>query len=934
MLPNRLRPLVLATTLAVLAIPTPPPAAATGADTTAAPDDPQIAAAALPRGVSAGPCVEGVCEYTLGNGLRVLLFPDASRPTVTVSLTYAVGSVHENYGETGMAHLLEHLLFKGTPRHADIRGEMKRRGIGYNASTWLDRTNYHASFPANDDSLAWLLALEADRMVNSRIAKADLDSEMTVVRNEWESRENSPGNVLDERVRATAYLWHNYGNTTIGARSDVENVPIERLQAFYRTWYRPDNASLVIAGRIDAAETLTRIAAAFGTVARPATPMPRAYTVEPTQDGEREVVLRRAGDFQAIVLGYHIPAATHPDGAALDVLSNLLNHAPSGRLHQTLVETRLAAAVNAGNEDNRAPGLMTVFAALPRDGDAARVQAVLLEQIEHFPAANPAEVDAARQRIANSYELAMSNPNGIGMALTDAIAQGDWRLFFLRRDRVAQVSVDDVNRVARTYFKSGNRTLGRYVPGDASQRVEIPPAPSAAAALQGYTGRAAMAAGERFESTPANIDARTQTFTLGTHLKVSLLPKDNRGDTVVVNATFRFGDEASLRGRTDAAVAGALLTAGSATMTRNEITQRFDALKTRASLRGGMQGADIAMISQRDRLADALALAADVMRHPVFPESEFEQLRLRWITSLEASRNEPGSLVGESLGRHFNTWPAGHPLEWVPLDDSLARLRALKVEDLRAFHRDFYGSADGEIAIVGDFDADAVRAQLEALFADWQSPTPYAPIHTRHVDIAATDLRLPAPDKSNAVVKARHNLSLNIDDADYEALMVANQVFGGGRRSRLYDRIRDRDGLSYSIGSAISADASPEGRDDAGSFAIDAIAAPENVDKVERALREELDRLLRDGVTEAEVRDSVAELLTQREQGRASDGSIAGILASNLHYRVTMQYTAERDARYRAMTVEQVNAAIRKHLRPERLSIVAAGDFAKTTPGR
>jgi zinc protease len=221
------------------------------------------ASIALPRNVTAGPCIEGICEYTLPNGLRVLLFPDATTPTVTVNLAYGVGSVHENYGETGMAHLLEHLLFKGTPSHSDIPGELKKRGINANATTSFDRTNYYGSFPANEDTLAWLLALEADRMVNSFIAKKDLDSEMTVVRNEMERNENSPGAVLSQRVRSTAYLWHNYGNTTIGARSDVEGVPIGNLEAFYRTWYWPAIATLVIAGRVAPAMALGMVSIAF-----------------------------------------------------------------------------------------------------------------------------------------------------------------------------------------------------------------------------------------------------------------------------------------------------------------------------------------------------------------------------------------------------------------------------------------------------------------------------------------------------------------------------------------------------------------------------------------------------------------------------------------------------------------------------------------------
>src|SRR5207247_4109138 len=186
--------------------------------------------------------VEGITEYRFeSNGLRILLFPDLSKPTITVNVTYMVGSRHENYGETGMAHLLEHLLFKGTPNHPNIPQEQTSHGARPNGSTWFDRTNYFETFQATDENLKWALDLEADRMVHSFIAKKDLDSEMTVVRNEFEMGENDPSQVLMQRTLATAYLWHNYGHVPIGARSDIERVPIERLQQFYHTYYQPDN---------------------------------------------------------------------------------------------------------------------------------------------------------------------------------------------------------------------------------------------------------------------------------------------------------------------------------------------------------------------------------------------------------------------------------------------------------------------------------------------------------------------------------------------------------------------------------------------------------------------------------------------------------------------------------------------------------------------
>lgn len=885
-----------------------------------------------PKGVTAGPCVEGLCEYTLGNGLRVLLFPDASTPKTTVNIVYGVGSVDENYGETGMAHLLEHLMFKGTPTHADIPGEMKKRGIEKNATTWLDRTNYFGTFPANDATLDWVLGMEADRMVHSFIAKKDLDSEMTVVRNEMEAGENNPVGITLERIRSTAYLWHNYGKDTIGARSDVEHVPIERLQAFYRTWYRPDNATLVVAGRIDPKATLAKIQATFGSIARPATPLPTFYTVEPTQDGEREVTVRRTGDLRVVGAAWHSVAATHPDSAALDVLMNLLGDTPGGRLHKALVETKLAAQAAAFDEGLRDGGLLTALAIVPKDGDLDKAQDAMLRELEAI-AQRPvtdAEVADAKQRIANGYDNTAADANRMAMALTGDIANGDWRLHFLERDRIAKVTADDVNRVAKLYFKPSNRTLGRFEPTATPDRTEIAAAPAAADALRGYVGKVAEAAGEAFDPSAANIDKRTETFTIGDGLKVALLPKDTRGDKVVVRARFRFADVDALRPVPPMAAnfAGSLLMNGSTTMSREEIAKRFEALKTTGGVGGSTQSATINLSTRRETLAEALALAADVLRHPAYPESEFEQQRLQWTTSLEASRQDPGNVAGMAMARHFDPWPAGHPFAFRSLDQNLADLRALKREDIVAFHRDFYGTSNGEIAIIGDFDPVAVKAQLRELFADWRSPKPFkALIETDHA-VPAERQRFETPDKANGVLLARLNLALNQEDPDYPALVIVNKILGGDPlKARLADRLRQKEGLTYGVGSDIDFGALPG--ENAGSISVQAIGAPENMDRIEAGVREELARLVRDGVTAQELQDAVTSLRTEREQWRGNDGALVGTLASNLYLGRTMAWWQDADRKIAALTVAQVNDVLRRRIDPTTLSVYEAGDFAK-----
>src|SRR5262245_39570011 len=306
-----------------------PPVAAPGA----------ASAQQLPGGIEKRASVEGITEYGLPNGLRILLFPDPSKQQTTVNITFLVGSRHEGYGESGMAHLLEHMVFKGTPKHKDIPQELTAHGTRPNGSTWYDRTNYFETFAATDENLDWALDLEADRMVNSFIAKKDLDSEMTVVRNEFEIDENQPQSVLQERAMSSAYLWHNYGKSTIGSRADLERVPIDSLQAFYKKWYQPDNSVLVVAGKFEEARTLQKIAETFGKIPKPNRPLPQTWTEEPAQDGEREVTLRRVGDIQAVTAMYHVPAGSHADYPAVDLLSFILGDTPSGRLYKALVET-------------------------------------------------------------------------------------------------------------------------------------------------------------------------------------------------------------------------------------------------------------------------------------------------------------------------------------------------------------------------------------------------------------------------------------------------------------------------------------------------------------------------------------------------------------------------------------------------------------------
>jgi zinc protease len=895
----------------------------------AAADGPkQTDATALPKGVKLVTSVEGITEYRLDNGLRVLLFPDQSKPTATVNITYLVGSRHENYGETGMAHLLEHLVFKGTPKHPNIPQELTEHGARPNGTTSFDRTNYFETFSATDVNLDWALDLEADRMVNSFIAKKDLDSEMTVVRNEYESGENSPFEALLKRIQGAAFDWHNYAKDTIGERSDIENVPIDRLQAFYKRYYQPDNAVLVVAGKFEPAKVLQLVADKFGPIPRPTRTLSTIYTAEPVQDGEHSVVVRRVGDTQLLGLAYHVPAGSHPDFAAMDIISFVLGNTPSGRLHKALVETKQASSTGGFGFRRHDPGLILFYAELRKEDSLDVARDTMLKTVEDLNNNPPTteEIDRARTQLLKNIDLTLASSERVGLQLSEYMAMGDWRLFFLRRDRLRKVTPQDVQRVAATYFKPSNRTLGMFIPTAKPDRAEVPATPNVAEMVKDYKGDTAIASGEAFDPSPSNIEART-VRSQASGLKLALLPKKTRGNTVIATLTLRFGDEKSLMNRgTAAELAGQMLMRGTAKHTRQQIQDEFDKLKARVGVFGGSTSAGASIETVRENLPAVLKLVAEILREPSFPVNEFEQLKQEQLANIEQQRSEPQSIGFTAFGRHLNPFPKGDVRYVSTPDEDIADVKATTLEDIKKFYTDFYGASTGEFAVVGDFDDKEVSRLAGELFGNWKSPQAYERLKDTYKEIPAVNQALEAPDKANAFFLAGMKLNLRDDDPEYPALILGNFMLGGGfLNSRLATRIRQKEGLSYGVGSGLGAGS----LDKVGSFTTFAIYAPQNVTKLEAAFKEEIDRLLKDGFTAEEVAAAKSGYLQQQQVSRAQDGGLARKLSSYLFLNRNLNWDADFEKKVAALTPEEINAAMRKHLDPTKMTIVKAGDFAK-----
>ncbi len=885
---------------------------------------------ALPQGVKRVQTVEGITEYRLTNGLKVLLAPDVADDRVNVNLTYMVGTRHEGAGEGGMAHLLEHLIFKGTPTTPNAATAMREHGFTFNATTAADRTNYYATFASNQESLDWYLGWQADAMVNSFIAKKDLDSEMTVVRNEFEIAGNNPFRALQERISAAAYSWHGYGKPTLGNRADIEHVDIATLQAFYHRYYRPDNAVLIISGKFDVEKALAQIQKSLGAVAKPTSPIPQTYTLEPAQDGERSVVVRRPASSQFLLAAYHAPAALHPDSIALAVLATALGDEPSGRLHKALVGSKMAQVSFARASSQREAGDIQFGTLFGPDDDAAVRQKLLLEVVEGVgnEPIRQDEFDRAKAKISKGLELQFANAASVANGAMDMEIVGDWRAVFVGRERMKSVTLDDVNRVARSYLLASNRTLGHLIPSKDPLRAPEMKMPDVAAYLQGYTLSETGMESTAFDFSTQSLQDKLLFTPTATGIQTATLAKPVRGDVVTLNIAFKFGSLESLHGRDAAsAMASGMLDKGTSKMTRQQIQDQLTRLGASLNLDFSATGGGLSLTAKKENAQAALKLALHLLKDSRFPEKEFEEIRAAHIKWMEGLIKDKSSQADNAWGRYGNPYAKDDTRYQHTLEEWLHELQAVTRDQAYDFYQRFYGAQNAQVSLLGPVDPKEYSQLIAAALDGWRAPIAWKRVAQPLVARTPARLVFDTPDKSNVSLKANLGVPLRAGTMDPEdfAMLLASRIFGGGDGSRLWIRLRETGGLSYHVG----ADYHASRYEANGSFSMDAEVAPQNVSAAEKALHEELARSLKEGFSAAEVEKFKKEVLADRLRGRSGDGWALGFMSNRMEFNDASDVYEKGDALVASLTLDRVNAAWRKYVKPEQLVWGVFGDQSK-----
>ena len=899
--------------------------------------------------------VHAISEYRLdSNGLSVLLLPEHSAPVLTFTITYRVGSRNEVTGTTGATHLLEHLMFKGSTHYDRAKDNnvdqyLERVGGNYNATTWQDRTNYYANI--GSENLEGYMAIEADRMRNLLLREEDRRPEMTVVRNEFERGENSPVQALDKEIWAAAFFAHPYHHDTIGWRSDIEKVPIEKLREFYDTFYWPDNATVSVIGDFEPAAVLGLIKKYYGAYTRAPKPIPQVYTEEPAQSGPRRVTVQRAGELGVFAIANKICAGTDPDFPALGVLSSILGDGKNSRLYRALTDKNLSLGVQLGLGFNHDPSLHVVYVPLAPGATHEQVEQITLAEIERLrrDGVTAAEVEAAiAKRLADSA-FQRDGSYAIASNLTENIAVGDWTTYYTVDERTKLVTPADVQRVAQRYFDPNQSTIGWYIalkaggapsatPAPATRRLAEPaewnqPEPVRAPHAYRRPGESADLGPDNAEagaSVGPAAGAATKIASNIVRTKVAgldlLVYRTGVEDVVTLRATLPAGDAFSpVDNPALAALTGQLLDKGTTSEDKFSIARRLEAVGATISFSVGTQMVEVRAKCLRKDVPLVASLIAAQLRTPAFTAEEFEKAKQQVAGSFRRRLEEPSNRASDAFSRSI--YPLGHPNRRPESEVYLAAIANTKIEDVRAFHARIYGPAHLTLVAIGDLDSAQIQAEVARAFAGW---TGGAAIQ-RPARAASADLPLRQDvfmaDKTSVSVVIGAPSGLKYSDPDYQALRVGTAILGSGFTGRLMANVRDKEGLTYGIGSNLGNDTFTDG-----DWRIQATFAPDLLAKGLASTRTQLTQWFAQGVTADEVERRKSSLIGSFKVSLATTDGLATAIMDAINRGYDVDWVDQYPEKIRALTPVQVNAAIHKYLKPETMFTISAGTIPGAAP--
>ncbi len=891
---------------------------------------------------------KNVVEYRLPNGLKVLLLENHTAPVITLLVLYKVGSRNEGVGYTGSTHFLEHMLFKGTKKHNPDKGNgiddlLTQVGAYWNATTWFDRTSYFEVVPAEYMELC--VELEADRMRNLLLRQSDHDSEMSVVRNELERGENYPEEALEKDLYALAFREHPYHHPTIGWRTDVEGVSMERLREFYNTFYWPNNATVVLVGDFKPEEALSVIEKHYGKIPAAPHPIPEVYTTEPPQEGERRFEINRAGDLARILIGHHVPEATHKDNYALAALRHILGstYERSSCLYKVLIDTSLAAETFARHDDLHDPGLFIIGATVTQDVETQHVEDAIYAELERLSREPVSEEELNRAKSSNRKGtiLAKADSSSLAFMLGEAESKADWHWLMEYDDNFDAVTPEDIRRVVATYFNKSNRTVGIFIPNQIEMSPEQMAAALEAQFINEEVGDENHDLADLMADKPVVAKAKVKkpkihTSSFASRLVKKVLPNgltvllmQNPGtESVGICGILKAGKYFTADGHNSnlAELVADLLPKGSTKYSKMQIAQTLENMGIAAGLEFSVDNYRLSFGTHvvSGDLPMYLDLLADLIRNPLLSTEELAKTKIEWRSRFTEALNNTRSMAWNKLRRTI--FDPKHPFYEKTFEEQMIDLEGVSLETVHATHKKLFSPKGMIITVVGDTDLDEALQHISDKFGDWQGEEPSA-VHIPQAALPKKSSRIDValPEKKSTDIVIAHPTDLQRTGKDFYAAKLANAALGQDTiTSRLGNVVRDRAGLTYGIHSAFSDTAFGSAP-----WSVSLSVNPKNVEKSLSLVSQVLSDYIENGISSEEL---------AKETGRAVGAFTVGLASSLGIARAVTEFEflglgpAELDnmsKNYAAVTKPQVDAAMKKYFHPDKAVTVVAGTFDK-----
>jgi len=859
----------------------------------------------------------GIKEYKMtSNNLRVLLKKDKSAPVATFMVTYEVGSRNEAIGYTGSTHLLEHLMFKGSRKFNTTKGNsvfqtLQSLGARMNATTWLDRTNYFAVLPS--EHLESLIEIEADRMRNAWIKEEDRQSEMTVVRNEFERGQNSPSGVLDEHIWATAYHAHPYHHSTIGWKEDIENVSIERLKEFYDTFYWPNNATAIAIGDFEEKDALAMIKKHFGKIRKSTKPIPEVYTAEPEQEGIRTVTLKRAGQQGIVGVAHKTPSATNKDAAAFMVLSSILSSGKNSRFYKNITDKGLTTSIYIWDSLFKDPGLFTVYANLSPDVKHKTVESLIIQEYEKIKTdgVTEAEVKKAQAQLVAAMKFSQDGSYAIASGLNEAIASGDWTLYTTYSEKIKNVTKEDVQRVVVEYFKEDLSTVGYFIPKN-----------------KGAQGERAITSAKELKKIKKKYITGVEEESLSSKIVqsepisgVRLFSLERGSGVVTMQGSFLGGDVYSNENRRVSDMVVSMLDQGTKNMSKFEISEKLESVGARLNFFNGQARVGFSGKFLEEDTEMVFEIMADQIKNPLFSEQELEKVKKRAIAGYKRSKESTrGNAMNNMLEAFYGKDHQNSPTN---PDQAIEDIKNITAQNLEEYHRKNYGTGSMVIVVVGDIKHQELEKMVKEGFGGWKK----SPLNTKQEERVASKkagkVYLTMQDKTSTDFLVGTALEIDRYHPDYLPLYLGTHTLGGNFSARLMQTVRVKEGLTYGINSSLSG----FGNGNDGYWMVGGTFAPQLLSKGESSTLREIKLWLEKGITQKELDVTKSTLTGGFQVGFDTTGGLASGILSAVVTHNSLEYLDSYPEQVKKITLDQVNEAIKKYITLDGLYRVAAGSI-------